>query len=239
MGLNHAIPFEISIARIVKLTRFTPEPVTPYQRAEQIWDERIGSARVQAKNWRLMAFGCLVLSAGLAASVVWQSNQSRIVPYVVEVDKLGEAQAVAPAIANYKPSDGETAWFLAKFITDVRSLSSDPVIARKNWLEAYDYTTNHGAAYLNQFAQTHDPFKDIGERTVSVQITSVVRVSGESFQVKWIEQHFDHDAVSSTEHWTGILTILTKPPTTAEVLRKNPLGIYVNAIDWSRELSGQ
>ena len=217
----------------------TPEPVTPYQRAEQIWDERIGSARVQAKNWRLMAFGCLVLSAGLAASVVWQSNQSRIVPYVVEVDKLGEAQAVAPAIANYKPSDGETAWFLAKFITDVRSLSSDPVIARKNWLEAYDYTTNHGAAYLNQFAQTHDPFKDIGERTVSTQVTSVVRVSGESFQVKWIEQHFDHDAVSSTEHWTGILTVLTKPPTTAEILRKNPLGIYINAIDWSRELSGQ
>jgi type IV secretion system protein VirB5 len=186
-----------------------------------------------------MAFGCLVLSAGLAASVVWQSNQSRVVPYVVQVDRLGEAQAVAPAIAGYKPSDGEVAWFLSRFIADVRSLSSDPVIARKNWLEAYDYTTSHGAAYLNRFAQEHDPFKDIGERTVSVQVTSVVRVSGKSFQVKWIEQHFDHDAVSSTEHWTGILTVLTKPPTTAEVLRKNPLGIYINAIDWSRELSGQ
>lgn len=217
----------------------TPEPVTPYQRAEQIWDERIGSARVQAKNWRLMAFGCLVLSVGLAASLVWQSNQSHIVPYVVEVDKLGEARAVAPAIANYQPSDGEVAWFLSRFIADVRSLSSDPVIARKSWLEAYNYTTNHGAAYLNQFAQEHDPFKDIGERTVSVQVTSVVRVSGELFQVKWIEQHFDHDAVSSIEHWTGILTVLTKPPTTAEVLRKNPLGIYINAIDWSRELGSQ
>lgn len=217
----------------------TPEPVTPYQKAEQMWDERIGSARVQAKNWRLMAFGCLVLSAGLGGSVIWQTNQSRVVPYVVQIDRLGEAQAVAPAIANYKPSDGETAWFLARFIADVRSLSSDPVVARKNWLEAYDYTTNHGAAYLNQFAQEHDPFKDLGERTVSVQVTSVVRVSGESFQVKWIEQHFDYDAVSSTEHWTGILTVLTKPPTSAEVLRKNPLGIYVNAIDWSRELSAQ
>ncbi len=35
----------------------TPEPETPYQRAAQAWDDRIGSARVQAKNWRLMAFG--------------------------------------------------------------------------------------------------------------------------------------------------------------------------------------
>ena len=215
----------------------SPEPITPYQKAEQMWDERIGSARVQAKNWRLMAFGSLTLSAGLAASVVWQSTQSRIVPYVVQVDRLGEAQVVEPAIANYKPSDGETAWFLARFIADVRSLSSDPVVARKNWLEAYNYTTNHGAAYLNQFAQDHDPFMDIGERMVSVQVTSVVRVSGESFQVKWIEKHFDHDAVSSTEHWTGILTVIVKPPTTAEALRKNPLGLYVNAINWSRELA--
>ena len=30
----------------------TPQPETPYQRAGQVWDERIGSARVQAKNWR-------------------------------------------------------------------------------------------------------------------------------------------------------------------------------------------
>ena len=36
----------------------TPAPATPYQRAEQLWDERIGAARVQAANWRLMAFGC-------------------------------------------------------------------------------------------------------------------------------------------------------------------------------------
>ena len=33
----------------------TPEPVTPYQRAAQAWDDRIGSARVQAANWRLAA----------------------------------------------------------------------------------------------------------------------------------------------------------------------------------------
>jgi hypothetical protein len=37
----------------------TPEPETPYQKAAQVWDERIGSARVQARNWRLIAFGNL------------------------------------------------------------------------------------------------------------------------------------------------------------------------------------
>ncbi len=49
----------------------TPEPETPYQKAGQVWDERIGSARVQAHNWRLIAFGNLFLAGGLAAALVW------------------------------------------------------------------------------------------------------------------------------------------------------------------------
>jgi type IV secretion system protein VirB5 len=214
----------------------TPEPETPYQRAGQLWDERIGSARVQAKNWRLMSFGSLGLATILAATVIWQSSESRVTPYVVQVDKFGAVQAIGPATENYVPTDAETAWYLARFITDVRGLSTDPVVVRRNWLEAYDYATDHGATFLNQYAQTNDPFKSVGERTVSVQINSVVRVSDNSFQVKWTEQSFDHDALARTEHWTAILAVVTKTPTTAETLQKNPLGLYVNGVNWSREL---
>ena len=81
----------------------TPEPMTPYQKAAQLWDERIGSSRVQARNWRMMAFGCLTLSVGLAGGMAWQSLQSRVTPYVVEVDKLGEVRAAGPAIESYQP----------------------------------------------------------------------------------------------------------------------------------------
>src|SRR3546814_20893119 len=73
----------------------SPVPVTPHQRAAQVWDDRIGSARVQAKNWRLAFFGALLLSGGLASALVWQSVRGTITPRVVEVDKLGEARAVA------------------------------------------------------------------------------------------------------------------------------------------------
>ena len=214
----------------------TPEPTTPYQRAAQVWDDRIGSARVQARNWRLMAFGALALTLALGGALVWQSVQSRVTPYVVQVDKFGAVQAVAPAVQNYVPSDAEIAWYLGRFITDVRSLSSDPVVVRRNWLEAYDYTTDRGAMALNEFARGNDPFKAIGQRTISVQITSVVRVSDKSFQVKWTEQVFEHGAAVKTERWTSILTITMKTPSTAEILKRNPLGLYVNALNWSREL---
>ena len=88
----------------------TPEPETPYQRAGQVWDERIGSARVQARNWRLAFFAALALSGGLAGGLVWQSARGKITPWVVQVDKFGQAQAIAPAIADYRPTDPEIAW---------------------------------------------------------------------------------------------------------------------------------
>lgn len=214
----------------------TPIPETPFQRAGQLWDERIGSARVQARNWRLMAFGCLGLTTALSGGLLWQSLQSRVVPYVVEVDRLGEPRAVAPADAGYHPTDPQIAWFLGRFITSVRSVSLDPVLMRRDWLSAYDFTTRRGAVFLGDYARSADPFGHVGEQTVSVQVTSIVRASDRSFQVKWIETRFEHGAQVGSTHWTGILTVVLKPPASADALRRNPLGLYVDAIDWSREL---
>lgn len=216
----------------------TPPPETPYQRAGQLWDERIGSARVQARSWRLMAFGCLFLTAGTSGALAWQSLQSRVIPYVVEVDRLGEARAVQAANVDYRPSDPQVAWHLARFITNIRSVSLDPVLMRRNWLEAYDFATRRGAQFLGEYARAASPFAQVGERTVSVQVTSVVRASDKSFQVKWTETIFERGARSGTSRWTAILTIATKAPASADVLRRNPLGIYVDAINWSRELDG-
>jgi type IV secretory pathway TrbF-like protein len=214
----------------------TPEPETPYQRAAQAWDERIGSARVQAKNWRLMAFGSLLLSCGLAAGLVWQSTHGTVVPWVVEIDRLGEARAVAPATADYTPSDPQIAWYLARFIKDVRAAPADPVVVRQSWLQAYDFTTTAGAAALNDYARANDPFAKLGKQQIAVDVSSVIRASTDSFRVAWIERRYQDGALADTTRWTAILTIIIQPPTDADRLRKNPLGVYVNAINWSKEL---
>jgi type IV secretion system protein VirB5 len=214
----------------------TPAPVTPYQRAAQVWDERIGSARVQARNWRLMALGGLLLSTGLSGGLLWQSMQSRVVPYVVEVDSLGEARAVAPLEEGYRPTDPQIAWHLGRFIRNVRSVSLDPVLMRANWLSAYDFVTGRGGRFLNAYARSAQPFRQAGERTVSVQVTSVVRASDRSFQVKWIETANERGQVAGVSRWTAILSVDVRPPESADELRKNPLGLRIDAIDWSREL---
>ncbi|MBW3166979.1 conjugal transfer protein TrbF [Qipengyuania flava] len=213
----------------------TPEPVTPYQKAAQVWDERIGSARVQARNWRVMAFGSLLLSGGLSAALVWQSTQGTITPYVVEVDRLGAAQAVAPATADFRPTDPQIAYHLSRFIENVRQIPADPIVLRQNWLHAYDFTTDKGALALNDYARVNDPFAKVGDTQISIEVSSVIRASESSFRIAWIERRYANGQLAATERWTAILTIVLQQPRDAERLRKNPLGIFVNAINWSRE----
>ena len=213
-----------------------PQPETPYQRASQVWDDRIGSARVQARNWRYMAFGCLALSAGLSGGLVWQSASGTIVPWVVQVDKLGQAQAIAPAVADYRPSDPQIAFHLARFIEQVRSIPADAIIVRQNWLRAYEFTTQAGALALNDYARANDPFTKVGKQQVAVEVSSVIRASPDSFRVAWTERRYQDGSLAATERWSAILTIVVQTPRDAEKLRANPLGIYVNAINWSKEL---
>src|SRR4029077_18372322 len=76
----------------------TPEPVTPYQKAQQVWDERLGSARVQASNWRLAALGATALSTVLGLTLATVIGRAGVVPYVVEVECARSVRHSRPII---------------------------------------------------------------------------------------------------------------------------------------------
>ncbi len=214
----------------------SPFPQTPYQKAGQVWDERIGSARVQAKNWRLMALGCLGLCFVTSGALVWRSMQSTVTPYIVEVDETGAARAVAPATERYIANDAQVAHQLANFIQHIRGLSVDPVVVRDNWLKAYDFVTDKAAITLNEYAGANDPFADIGRKSRTVDVISVVRVSDDSFQARWIEKTYENGALKQATRYTGLFSIITQSPTDAATLRANPLGLYVHSLNWGEDL---
>ncbi|PLP97894.1 conjugal transfer protein TrbF [Cupriavidus pauculus] len=214
----------------------TALPITPYQAAGQVWDERIGAARVQARNWRLMAFGCLLLALTSTSALVWRALQSTVTPYVVEVDKTGQVRIVGEMPSAYQPTDAQIAFHLAHFISLVRASSLDPVVVRQNWLDAYEYTTERGAGVLNEHARRNDPFARIGKDSVTVQVMSVVRASDASFNVRWTEQRFVNGAPEGLVRWTAVISTVLQVPRTEHRIRKNPLGIYVDGLSWSREL---
>lgn len=215
----------------------TLEAVTPYQRAAQVWDDRIGSARVQAENWRLTALVALALAFVMSGAFIWRSTQSIITPYVVELETDGRVRTVQSAVADYKPTDAQIAYQLAEFVKQVRSVSIDPIVVRENWLKAYAFTTDQAALTLNDYARENDPFAEVGKRSVSVEIQSIVRSSQDSFDLRWRETTFRSGVQVSSATYTGVLAIVFDPPRDEETLHRNPLGLYVHGINWSKDLA--
>ncbi|TIU60929.1 MAG: conjugal transfer protein TrbF, partial [Mesorhizobium sp.] len=98
-------------------------------------------------------------------------------------------------------------------------------------------TTDRGAVSLNDYARLNDPFAKVGKIQIAIDVSSVIRASPDSFRVAWTERRYESGSLASTERWTAILTIVIQQPHNADRLKANPLGVYVNAINWSKELS--
>ena len=132
--------------------------------------------------------------------------------------------------------DAQIAYHLATFIQNVRSLSIDPVVVRQNWLRAYDMVTDRAAVTLNTYARENDPFADIGRRSRSVDVVSVVRMTETSFQARWLEKTYENGALTSARRFTGLFTLVQDTPRDAATLRANPLGIYINSLNWGEDI---
>ena len=62
------------------------------------------------------------------------------------------------------------------------------------------------------------------------------RASPDSFRVAWVERRYIDGGLAATERWTAIVTLVLQTPRDAEKLKKNPLGVYIHALNWSKEL---
>src|SRR3546814_14651476 len=87
---------------------------------------------------------------------------------------------------------------------------------REICLSGYGFATERASLFLGEYARTSNPFADVGRRTVSVQVTSVVRASDTSFQVKWTERAYERGSLAGTSRWTAMLTVTVQPPRSEE-----------------------
>ena len=209
---------------------------TPYAKAAQEWDNRIGSSRVQAKNWRLAAFGALGLATVSTVALIVNASSTHVATYVVPVNEYGKPGRIQLAGQVYQPTTAETAYFLADWVNLVRSKSTDGVVIRQNWTSAYNFLAAQAEQTLNAYAKANDPFANIGQEARTVEVQNVLPRTKDTFQVQWRETTYSGGQPMPPTRWTGLFTIRVQPPKTEQQLRANPLGIYITAYQWSQEL---
>ena len=210
---------------------------TPYQRAGQVWDDRMGLSLAHARNWRRFAAANLLLASFLGAGWWAQSERAVVKPFVVEVSDLGQTQRITAIGGRYTPTEAQTARTLADWIRDVRAKSTDPIVIRQNWLRAYDLLTPKAAAFLNAWAQTHDPFAELGQEAVDVEVLNVVRRTARTYDLQWRETRYVNGQSAGAERWRALITTTVQPPRTEAELMKNPLGIKIEDISWTPDAS--
>jgi type IV secretion system protein VirB5 len=207
-----------------------------YLAARREWNERYGDYIAQANNWRLIAIAALGVAAVAVAGNVWQSSQSRVQPFVVEVDKLGDALAIQRADVASPIPVGVIRAQLARYVQDVRAVSIDVQAERAFINEAYAMVDKNSAAlmFLNEYFAGNDPFKRAASETVTAHVESVLPLpGGKTWRVEWREDTLARDGRPEfSKHWEATITVSINPPSTEAGVLANPTGLFVEASSW-------
>lgn len=209
---------------------------TPYWKAQQVWDERLGSSYAQLRQWRWLSLALLVVCGLLAASLAIVAAQQKNTVYVAEIGQQGRVINVAPLSLPYNPDQAQVEYFLGQFVQLVRALPLDPVVAKQNWLKAYAFLSPRGTAVFNQLMRNDNPLQALGKQTVTVQISAMNALSNTSYDIDWSETVVGANGQTlSKTNYAGVFTVsVTTPKTQAQILT-NPLGIMIDNVHWSRQ----
>lgn len=217
-------------------------PNSPYLNARREWNERYGDYIKQAKTWRIAAFVSMGIALVSVGGLVSVSMQSKVVPYLVQLDDHSDVVRVERADVLQKPDANAIRAALANWVIGARTIYTDPQ-AEKDLIDAtYAMTLPNSAAYqsLANYDRDNNPYELAATETVGVQVTLVVPISNESWQVDWTETvKSPAGKVISTKDWQAMLTISLIPPTDPQQIMLNPLGVYVRQFAWSSVLQSQ
>ena len=207
--------------------------------AQKRWNEEFGGFIHEKKVWQRVAMISLALNILAVAGMAYIGAQNKMVPYVVEVDKLGAAVAVQRADIPMVANAASIKAHLARWIQNTRSIYLDVAAEKQALKEAYASINNNGpgSGTLNDYFQQHEPFKQAENESVSVQVESVQPISTKTWRIEWQEDHRARDGrlVSSLEQQATV-SIVISPPTDEATILVNPLGIYIDSFSWSQRL---
>lgn len=217
--------------------KHTPE--NPYLAARQEWTERYGSYVRAAAAWRVV--GILGLSIALVGFgyALYVSTQVKLVPYIVEVDRLGTAvMAGFPEQIEYADVRVVRAT-LGNFVASFRSITPDAVVQKQYIDRTYALLRMPDPATekINSWFRGNSPFEKAKAATVSVEVNNVVALSNHSYQVDWTEYERDRKGKETgTRRYRGIATVSLTTPQDEATIRLNPIGLYVRDFDWTAQL---
>ena len=214
-------------------------PENPYVAARQEWNERYGSYVKAAAAWRIVGIVGMLLAVISTSYALYQSTQVKLVPYIVEVDKLGTAASTGfPQQIEYADPRVVRAT-LGSFVSNFRSVTPDAVVQKQYIDRTYALlrTSDPATEKINAWFRGNSPFDKARNATVAIEVNNVVPLSNQSYQIDWTEYKRDRKGKeTAVRRFRGVATVTLTPPQDEGVIRLNPIGLYLRDFEWTAQL---
>ncbi|QPC89025.1 conjugal transfer protein TrbF (plasmid) [Mesorhizobium sp. NBSH29] len=214
-------------------------PDNPYIAARQEWNERYGSYVKAAAAWRIVGIVGMLLAVISTSYALYQSTQVKLVPYIVEVDKLGTAASTGfPQQIEYADPRVVRAT-LGSFVSNFRSVTPDAVVQKQYIDRTYALlrTSDPATEKINAWFRGNSPFDKARNATVAIEVNNVVPLSNQSYQIDWTEYERDRKGKeTAVRRFRGVATVTLTPPQDEGVIRLNPIGLYLRDFEWTAQL---
>ena len=205
----------------------------PYLQAREEWLERYGSYISRATQWRMVAFFCLIITGISITGNVIQANQQKVVPYIVHVDDLGKAAAVARADRASVTPERLVQAEIANCITYWRTVTADIDLQKKMIDRLSFFMAGSAKGVVRQWYETNNPYEIAKKgQLIHIEVKGLpLPVSADSYRVEWTETTRSHAGVELDKHvYEATVTVQVNPPTSDAVIVKNPGGVYITSL---------
>lgn len=215
------------------------DETNPYLDAKREWLERYGNYISQKRNWQIIAVLSAIISLICVIFLGYSTTQNKLIPYVIEVDKLGNTSKVGIVQNIDLKNPNVIKYSLNTFIYSWRSVWGDVEIQRKFIFDAYAYLEPNSKAFnfINEEYREKNPFKQVSKENVRVKVKSIVPQNADTWQVEWEEETRNlKEEIISQITYRGFFQVKQIVPTTEEQILKNPLGIFIFDLNYSKIL---
>ena len=208
-----------------------------YKRISNLLNSQFNRSMQVAWFWKNLAIVLFALGLVSLWGNIYQACQPEIVPYIIEINENGHVRAVGKLEKDlpYNPTEAAIKYFLTTFLKNIRSLSTDPVVLRKNYESAYGLVTPRGKVMLDNYIRHFNPQEKMHKQAISVEVASIKTQSDKTYIIEWVEKYFDVSGTSlGDQRFSGVFNIVIKKPT-SQTITINPLSIYVDYFSFSKE----
>jgi type IV secretion system protein VirB5 len=217
----------------------TNDSNNPYLNGRREFLEVQGDLMKERSFYRMGFFIALAITGVSVCGNVIQGTQSKVVPYMVDRDKLGATRAIERADVYKGPTSNQIRHDLVEWVTNVRTVYIDAAAARRAAYAAYSMVQEGSAAKqaFDEWYAKNDPRKRAESDLVTIEVDNALQLTPSTWRVEWRETTRSKDpGKNGTRNWAVNITFDLVPPHDEASINLNPNGIWITQFGWSQRL---